>query len=171
MHVYTLRSEQFVPEPIERVFPFFARPENLERITPPTVHFSILSPQPVSMRIGALIDYRIRIRGIPQHWRTRIVEYDPPRGFVDEQMRGPYRLWIHRHIFVPTEHGTVLFDEVRYALPFGAIGRLVHAMFVRRELQAIFAYRRAAIAQLFNGKNNQPSVVASGTGKEQERTA
>lgn len=171
MRVYTLRGEQLAPQLIEWVFPFFARPENLERITPPTLHFSILSPRPVSMHLGALIDYRIRVRGIPLRWRTRIVEYDPPNGFVDEQIRGPYRVWIHRHTFVPAGHGTVITDEVRYALPWGVLGQSAHAVFVKRELHSIFSYRRNTIAQLFGGAHEHQLPAGRTAGIEQGRTA
>ena len=171
MRAYTLRSEQFVPTPIDGVFPFFTQPENLERITPPSLHFSILSPSPVPMHVGAVVDYRIYLRCIPQRWRTRIVEYDPPFGFVDQQVRGPYQLWIHRHTFVPKGSGTVILDEVRYTLPFGPLGRLVHAVYVQHELNRIFAYRRSIIAQLFGDERNQLAPASSWTGNNPGRTA
>lgn len=163
--------EQFVSTPIESLFPFFARPENLERITPASLCFSILSPSPVPMHTGALIDYRIYIRGIPQRWRTRIVEYDPPLGFVDEQVQGPFRLWIHRHTFVPAKSGTTILDEVRYAPPLGSIGRFVHAVYIERELRRIFAYRRSKIAELFGDEPTQLSAPTAGNGNRRGWTA
>ena len=157
MRCYTLRTEQIVPAPLERVFDFFSRPENLEQITPANLYFSILTPHPIKMRVGALIDYRIRIRGVPQRWRTLISYYDPPHCFIDEQLRGPYAKWVHRHTFARVEGGTRIADEVQYAMPLGAIGRLVHWAFVRRELETIFAFRTACIARLFGTEHGLPT--------------
>ena len=157
MRCYTLRTEQFVPAPLERVFEFFSRPEQLEQITPGHLHFSILTPSPIRMRVGALIDYRIRIRGVPQRWRTLISYYDPPHCFVDQQLHGPYAKWVHRHTFAGSAGGTRIVDEVEYALPFGILGRFVRWAFVRRELESIFNFRRACIAQQFGTDHYQPT--------------
>ncbi|MCC6796036.1 MAG: SRPBCC family protein [Candidatus Hydrogenedentes bacterium] len=162
MHCYTLRTEQFVPAPLERVFTFFSRPENLEQITPGHLHFSILTPSPIPMRVGTLIDYRIRIRGVPQRWRTLISYYDPPHRFVDEQLRGPYAKWVHRHEFARAAGGTRIVDEVVYALPFGILGRVIHWAFVRHELEAIFEFRRAYITRLFGAEHgHSPASMLS----------
>jgi hypothetical protein len=151
MSVHILEREQFVPAPLDEVFPFFAQPENLGALTPPSMGFEILTPQPLAMKAGALIDYRIRLGPLPMRWRTLITEYDPPHRFVDEQLRGPYDLWHHTHTFAERDGGTVLGDRVVYALPLGPLGELVHALVVRRQLDGIFAYRFHEVAKRFGG--------------------
>jgi ligand-binding SRPBCC domain-containing protein len=145
MKVYTLKAEQFVARPLAEVFAFFERPENLAKITPETLGFVILTPLPIEMRAGTLIDYTIKVMGFRLRWRTLISSYDPPHAFVDEQLKGPYTLWHHTHRFRAVEGGTMISDEVKYALPLGLLGRLAHALFVRRQLKGIFAYRFTAI--------------------------
>jgi ligand-binding SRPBCC domain-containing protein len=146
--MHTLLAEQFLPLPPARVFAFFERAENLEAITPPFLRFRILTPLPIRVRAGALIDYRLTIRGVPVRWRTRIRDYDPPNRFVDEQLRGPYRLWVHEHRFEPVPGGTRMTDRVEYDLPRMPGRGLVHRWLVRPDLDRIFAYRRGAIERL-----------------------
>jgi len=148
MKLYVLEREMLVPVSIRETFEFFQDPHNLALITPPSLGFQILTPDPIRMRCGAEIDYRIRLAGIPVKWKTIITEYEPPFFFIDEQVRGPYRFWRHRHSFRPTEGGTVVSDRVEYALPFGWIGRIVHCLAVRRRLQHIFAYRQTALTEM-----------------------
>ena len=126
MKYYELYVEQFIDQPVEKVFEFFSRPENLEEITPPRLGFTIMTPSPIPMEKGSLIDYTIRILGFPVHWRTLITSYDPPHGFVDEQIKGPYVLWHHRHSFKKENSGTIIRDTVRYAVPLGIIGRFLN---------------------------------------------
>ena len=147
-HVYTLDQEQLVRRPLRDVFRFFADPSNLERLTPPFLGFRIVTPTPIAMEPGALIDYRISLRGIPLRWRTLIEQYEPGRSFVDVQLEGPYQLWRHTHEFEETAAGTLVRDHVEYALPLGPLGQLAHTLVVKRDLQQIFAYRREAIAKL-----------------------
>lgn len=146
--VHVLSSRQWIPAPLEECFAFFSDAANLEALTPPFLSFKILTPPPIEMRVGALIDYRIRLMGVPMPWRTRIDEWQPGRGFVDTQLRGPYARWVHRHTFTPADGGTWVKDEVEYALPFAPLSAPAHALFVRPQLRAIFAYRRQAIARL-----------------------
>jgi ligand-binding SRPBCC domain-containing protein len=144
--IHLLRREQHLPQSPGEVFPFFADARNLEAITPPWLGFDVTTPGPIDMRPGALIEYRLRLHAVPIDWRTTIAVWDPPRRFVDVQIRGPYRLWHHTHDFEPDgAGGTVMRDTVRYALPFGPLGALAHALLVRRDLEAIFDFRREAI--------------------------
>jgi ligand-binding SRPBCC domain-containing protein len=149
MAIHTLRQKQYVHRPTDEVFAFFSSAENLDLLTPPHLRFVILTPTPIEMRPGTLIDYRLRWRGIPVRWRTRIEEWEPGRHFVDVQLKGPYRLWHHSHWFKPHNGGTMMTDIVRYALPLGPLGRIVHAAIVQRDVEMIFAYRRRRINELF----------------------
>jgi ligand-binding SRPBCC domain-containing protein len=149
MKTYELRKEKCINRPLREVFPFFERPENLAKITPPSLGFSVQTPSPIEMKAGAVIDYGIRVIGIPMRWRSLISAYEPPVMFVDEQVIGPYALWHHTHTFREENGATVIEDVVRYALPFGPLGWLAHRLFVRRRLEAIFAYRTNVIEAVF----------------------
>jgi ligand-binding SRPBCC domain-containing protein len=143
---YRLSTRLFVARDLDTTFRFFADAGNLERLTPPWLNFEIRTPQPIPMRPGALIDYRIRVHGIPIGWRTEIAEWAPPYRFVDQQLRGPYWLWHHTHTFTEVDGGTMVEDTVRYR-PIG--GRLVHSLFVRRDLERIFTFRQQEILKVF----------------------
>ena len=145
--MYRLHLEMEVPIDRDTVFAFFADAANLGRITPPELHFSIHTSVPIRMTAGTLIDYTIRLWGIPLRWHTRITAWDPPARFVDEQLSGPYKTWIHTHHFRSVANGTVIEDEVVYALPLGPLGR-VAAPLVRRQLRRIFSYREARVREL-----------------------
>ncbi|MHC4941360.1 MAG: SRPBCC family protein [Planctomycetota bacterium] len=132
---YRLWAESVLPRPIEEVFAFFADADNLNQLTPPWLRFRILSPLPITMQKGARIEYRLRIHGAPVYWRTEISEWKPPHLFVDWQVRGPYRSWVHTHRFETVEGGTRVTDEVRYRVPGGPF---VHGLLVRRDLLRIF---------------------------------
>lgn len=148
MNVFVFDSELWLPRSRAEVFEFFADAGNLESITPPWVRFKILTPQPVAMRPGTLIDYQIRIHGIPIRWRTEITEWNPPHRFVDVQLRGPYTLWHHTHTFAERDGGTVFTDQVRYR-PRG--GALTNRLFVRRDVGRIFEYRSRRLRELLAG--------------------
>jgi ligand-binding SRPBCC domain-containing protein len=147
---HVLRREQLLARTPPELFPFFCDAGNLARITPPELAFRFETPLPIEMRVGAEIAYRLRLHGVPFRWRTRITSWDPPHGFVDEQIRGPYRLWRHTHVFraAPEGSGTLMADEVRYALPLAPVGEIAHFL-VRRQLDRIFDYRREVVAELF----------------------
>jgi ligand-binding SRPBCC domain-containing protein len=147
---HVLRREQRLPGPPEAVFPFFADAGNLEAITPPWLGFHVVTAPP-EMRAGALIEYRLRLHGVPVAWLTRIDDWAPSERFVDVQLSGPYRLWHHTHEFEPAgAGGTLMRDTVRYALGFGALGALAHRAVVRRDLEAIFAYRAQRVPALLS---------------------
>lgn len=145
MNTQTLTAELWLPRPRGEVFAFFADARNLESITPPALHFTILTPGPITMKAGVLIDYRLRLHGMPLRWQSEITTWDPPTSFVDTQRRGPYRQWVHTHTFIERDGGTLCRDAVEYAVPGG---RLVERLFVRRSLDAIFRYRRDQLTRL-----------------------
>ena len=146
MRAFELTSEVLPPRPPAEVFPFFADARNLERLTPPWLCFEVLTPEPIELRRSTTIDYRLRLRGVPVRWRSEITAWEPPFRFVDEQRRGPYRLWIHEHRFEEREGGTVASDHVRYAV-WG--GRIVDRRLVRPDVERIFEYRRAVLREIF----------------------
>lgn len=149
MKVYTFKKEQKISKNILDVFNFFSRPENLATITPPKMRFKILTPSPIEMKEGALIDYTVRILGCPIRWRTLITKYDPPNIFVDQQLKGPYSLWHHTHTFTKiSDNETLIKDIVTYSIPFGFIGRAVHSIYIKKDLDRIFSYRKNKIADL-----------------------
>jgi ligand-binding SRPBCC domain-containing protein len=137
-----------VGRPLPEVFALFADPGNLEALTPPWLRFRILTPPPIAMRAGLLLDYRIALHGLPLRWRSEITAWEPPHRFVDEQRRGPYRRWVQEHLFRPSDGGTEIVDRVRYAV-LG--GRLVARLLVERDLSRIFDYRQQRIAALLGG--------------------
>ena len=147
MRTHLLEREQLLARPLEEVFRFFSEASNLALLTPPSMHFRLITAQPVQMRDGTLIEYRLRVHGMPIRWVSRIEDWEEGVGFADRQVKGPYRHWLHRHGFEATEDGTRIVDRVEYALPFGVLG-LLGVPLVRRELDAIFAYRRAAVVRL-----------------------
>ncbi len=149
MSEYLLERRQSIQANLDRVFDFFADAANLEVLTPPWLHFRILTPLPIEMKTGALIQYRIRWRFVPVRWTTEILDWTPGRQFVDQQIRGPYRLWHHTHIFEETTDGVLMTDRVRYALPMGLAGRCMHAVTVRRDLDAIFDHRARQVERVF----------------------
>ncbi len=147
---YRLERAQLIPQPLETVFPFFADVGNLERITPRFLHFRILTWLPLTMRVGARIDYRLRLLGFPIRWTTQIEVYEPRLRFIDTQLSGPYKTWVHLHEFCTVADGTLMRDVVDYDLPYyGPLGTLARELFVARLLERIFDYRRDVIADIF----------------------
>jgi ligand-binding SRPBCC domain-containing protein len=147
---HTLEKTQFVRRPLAKVFDFFSNAQNLELLTPPWLKFRILTP-PGEMRPGTLIKYRISWHGLPMRWTTEIETWQPPHRFSDVQLSGPYKLWHHTHLFEADGDGTCISDIVQYALPFGPLGRIAHALWVKRDVERIFEYRRQRIAERFGG--------------------
>ncbi|NUN05186.1 MAG: TIGR01777 family protein [Bdellovibrio sp.] len=141
-------SEQFIPVAPEKLFTFFKDPYNLEQITPPTLSFHIKKVSAKEIQQGTLIDYVLKIRGVPAKWKTEIGEWNPPFKFVDRQLSGPYSLWHHTHEFRPFCGGTLMTDRVRYKLPMGFLGWITAGAFVKSEVTQIFKYRREVISAL-----------------------
>jgi ligand-binding SRPBCC domain-containing protein len=146
MKTHTLKAELWLPRPVKDVFPFFADARNLELLTPPWLKFKVLTPGSIAMEPGTIIDYKLRVHGLPIRWTSEITVWEPNRRFVDEQRRGPYRLWVHEHVFSDKNHGTLAEDIVEYAVPGGA---LVHKLFVAKDVKKIFQYRAEKLKELF----------------------
>jgi ligand-binding SRPBCC domain-containing protein len=146
MAVHVLEREQWVPTPPEATFELFSDAFALERITPPWLGFRVISSGPIEMCEGVLIRYALKLHGLPVRWLTRIEVWDPPHRFVDRQLQGPYRLWVHSHTFLPREDGTAIVDRVRYELPLGVLGELARIAVVHRDLEQIFDYRQEAVS-------------------------
>ena len=143
-----LEREQLIPLPRAQVFAFFAEAGNLERLTPSTLRFEILTPPPLHIQAGTLIDYRIRLFGVPMRWRTLIEVFEPETRFIDVQLRGPYKSWRHLHEFEDVAGGTKMLDRVEYEVGLGPLGEVARRLFVDRQVESIFDYRREAVARL-----------------------
>lgn len=149
MRIREFHSELRLPHPPDELFRFFGDPANLECLTPSWLNFRILTPLPIVMGAGTLIDYRLRLRGVPMRWRTLIEVWEPPVRFIDVQLRGPYRLWRHEHLFLGEGGGTVLRDRVSYAVP---LDFLVHRWLVRPDIERIFRFRAEVMRSRFGGR-------------------
>ena len=146
MRVRNFQSQLWLPQPRGKVFAFFSDAQNLDLITPPWLHFRKNTPGPIEMRPGAVIDHHLRVHGFPLRWRSQIIRWDPPSLFVDEQLCGPYRLWIHEHHFEERCGGTLVHDDVRYAVLFDF---LMHRFFIRPDIERIFAWREKKLREIF----------------------
>ena len=150
MQEQVLERSQRLELAIDDAFEFFCDAFNLEAITPPWLHFKVLTRRPIDMREGALLEYRLRLHGLPVRWRTRISVWERPARFVDEQISGPYALWHHTHTFEADGDATVISDRVRYRIGYGPLGDLALRLFVRRDIERIFDYRSEATARLLS---------------------
>ena len=156
MKTYNLEFEQFIDLPIEDVFDFFSKPENLSLITPPRLRFDILTPTPLEMKEGQLIDYSLKILYlIKLHWRTLITDYQKPYKFIDQQIKGPYTFWYHTHTFEEKDGGTLIKDNLKYVIPFGWIGRAIHFIYIKHDINGIFQYRHKILNDIFSEIKNQ----------------
>jgi ligand-binding SRPBCC domain-containing protein len=152
MRTFHLDTSTWIAVDIDRVFHFFAQAENLQRLTPPFLNFRIMTPLPIAIEQGTTIDYRLSLRGVPITWRSEITAWDPPRRFVDEQRKGPYRMWKHTHTFEASDGGTLVRDRVEYATWGGSI---VNRLFVAPELRRIFEYRRSMLERTFDSSETR----------------
>jgi len=155
--LFRLRREVELPHSLEKVFPFFADAFQLETITPPWLHFQVITPPPIVMHEGLHIDYRLRLHGLPLRWTSEIAEWKPPNRFVDVQIRGPYRWWLHEHRFISCGQATRIVDELEYAVPGG---RLVHALLVRRDVERVFEFREQTLRELWGPARGAPESVS-----------
>jgi len=146
---HVLEVQQWIPRTIEEVFPFFCDEKNLEKLTPPNLNFQVLGKDTPTVKAGTLIEYKLKLYGIPFYWRTLIESWDPGKSFVDTQLKGPYVKWHHTHTFISKDGGTLMTDRVIYRLPMGVLGDLVAGWFVDREVSSIFEYRRQVVESLF----------------------
>ena len=146
--VHVLEKEAFIERPLEEVFNFFSRAENLELLTPTSLRFKILTPSPIQMKPGALIEYRLSLFGLPFRWKTLIQDWEPPLRFVDSQLSGPYLSWVHEHTFQEVMGGTRMCDRVEYQVPGGPLEPLIHRLFVGPQVKQIFEFRTATILRL-----------------------
>ncbi len=167
--LHVKHAHLFLPHRPEEIFPFFSEARNLQRITPPWLDFRIETEGQIEMGVGAEIDYRLKVHGIPLRWRTRIVAWEPPYYFADQQLKGPYQLWLHEHRFQPLDNGTLCSDRVRYAVPGGPLAPLVHRFFVKRDVDAIFAYRMQRLQEIFDAEHvaahTQPTAALRRIGR------
>lgn len=151
MKIHTIRAEVLIPRPLEETFAFFADARNLEKITPQWLQFQVLTPKPIAMQAGARIDYKLKVHRLPIRWQSLITDWQPPHRFTDEQRKGPYRRWVHEHVFRQVRGGTLVEDRVRYAVPGGA---LIHWLAVKRDVQRIFDYRTAKLREIFDAQTS-----------------
>ena len=156
MKLYQLKREQFIGRSRKEVFEFFKSPENLERITPASVGFTILTPLPIEIATGVVFDYKIKLFGKNVRWTTIITDFNEPYKFSDVAIKSPYSFWYHTHRFEEVEGGTMMYDEVKYALPLGFLGRMVHALLVKKQLETIFDYRAKVIDAVFSDASKIP---------------
>jgi len=154
MKTFLLRTKVWLPQRRDEIFRFFADPHNLDRLTPSWLQFKILSPADIAMRQGTMLDYRLRIHGVPIRWQSEISVWNPPDRFVDRQTKGPYSLWVHEHTFTADNGGTLVGDNVEYAVPGGAI---VQKLLVVPDIVRIFAYRHKILGELFNPTKITPA--------------
>jgi ligand-binding SRPBCC domain-containing protein len=151
MKTRRLEAQLWLPRSRDEVFRFFADPNNLERITPPWLHFEFLTDHAAPLTVGTLLDYRLRLHGFPLRWQSEISAWDPPQRFVDRQRRGPYRLWIHEHLFDERDGGTVVKDNVEFA---AVGGTLVHRWLIAPDLKRIFAFRTRRLREIFDARSD-----------------
>ena len=147
--MYTLKRIIRIPGSLDDVFAFFNRPENLDKVTPAFLGFTILTPSPLKLHNGAVFDYQVRLMGLPMRWTSVITNYEPPHQFVDIQLKGPYAFWHHKHSFEPKEDGVDVIDEVHYEVGYSLLGGVLHSLVIKHQLNMIFSHREKVMRTLF----------------------
>lgn len=149
--IFQYNTEHLLPIDIDQAWDFFSSAKNLARITPPEMDFKILTQlDDKEVYEGMLIDYTVKpLFGVPLQWQTEIFRVNKPDYFTDRQLKGPYKIWEHTHSFIQKENGVLMKDEVRYQLPFGIIGRIAHAIFIKKKVESIFDFRGKALNKIF----------------------
>jgi ligand-binding SRPBCC domain-containing protein len=147
MHILTKTT--VINKTLSEVFEFFSNAENLNKITPPDMQFKILTPLPIIIKKGTLIDYKIKVNGIPFKWQTEISEREPNKRFVDKQLKGPYRVWIHEHTFEEKDGKTIMNDHVQFLSPGWFLEPIINKLFIEKKVKGIFAYREKILTNLF----------------------
>jgi ligand-binding SRPBCC domain-containing protein len=151
MREFSLERSIVVRESLEEVYKFFSEPANLQELTPPWLDFRVVGSSTEGVEVGTTIDYRLKVRGLTIRWRSLISAWNPPHSFVDEQLKGPYRMWHHTHTFLETEEGVHVGDKVRYAVPGGPLFEgLIERLFVGPDVRKIFDYRVKRLGELFS---------------------
>ena len=166
MKTYWLRKTIWLPRSRAEIFEFFSNPGNLDRLTPAWLNFAIQTPATSQIKQGALLDYRLRLHGIPIRWQSEIAVWEPPHRFVDRQTKGPYSLWLHEHTFEDRDNGTLVGDNVEYALPGGII---VQKFLVAPDIERIFNYRHKVLTELFNPAKLTPRQLSNFLATRQTR--
>lgn len=146
-HIYT--EETIINRPIDEVFEFFSKAENLNLLTPTFLKFKILTPLPIAMGVGTLIDYKISLNGIPFTWKTKISTWKKNEVFVDEQLRGPYKVWIHEHKFEVVDSGVKMTDTVQYLSPGWIVEPIINKLYIEKKVKEIFEFRKKVLLQYF----------------------
>jgi ligand-binding SRPBCC domain-containing protein len=149
MKPHTIVRTTLIRKPLEEVFQFFSKAENLNLLTPPELEFKILTPLPIKMGVGTLIDYRIKLNGIPFNWKTEISKWKENECFEDQQLKGPYRIWHHTHAFKAVAGGTEMTDTVKYLSPGWFLEPIIQALFIKKKVEAIFDYRNNKLKEIF----------------------
>ncbi|HMR40649.1 MAG TPA: SRPBCC family protein [Ignavibacteria bacterium] len=149
MKYHFLKRETIINEEIDKVFDFFSKAENLNLITPPELGFKIITELPVEMKLGAVIDYKIKLNGFPFKWKTVITKWEPPYIFEDSQTKGPYKTWIHEHLFEDSNGNTIMKDTVKYLSPGGILEFIPHNLIVKKKVESIFNYRENKLKDIF----------------------
>ena len=152
MAYHILTKETLITQNINTVFDFFSKAENLNRITPPELGFNILTSLPLEMKKGTVIEYRIKLNGIPFNWKSEITKWEPPYCFEDTQIKGPYKIWIHEHRFKEAGENTLMTDTVKYLSPGGFLEFIPHNLIVRKKVEAIFEYREKVLTEFFKSE-------------------